>query len=153
MIFDDLDCLKALNIPEVDECIRIAHTPGFAESEGMHTTDIPGIAYNVLKYTTQVEKQYFEVHRHTIDLHLMLTGSECIDSASRALTEKAGEYHKEDDFALVEGPSNNRAYMKSGSAALYFPGEPHKPGISSGKEQEIYKVVFKISTEKKREKR
>lgn len=98
---------------------------------------------NVVKTQSQpIEAGAFEYHRHYIDLHIDLSGTEIL---AAALTEPTptGPYDEAGDGGLCAAEGG--PLLPLGDAfALVFPGEPHQPLIAVKDAAPVHKCIFKI---------
>ena len=146
MIFDSLENLSlyAPVIPQLQAAIVLINDPNFDLTPGAHTTAIEGLRYNVAQYETLEGDKEFEIHKKEIDVQIMILGQEYIASAPRVLAEMAGPYDEKGDAMMVQGDYSEKLKLDERKVAIYFPGEPHKPGLAVNKSQKIKKVIFKI---------
>ena len=85
----------------------------------------------------------FEAHKRYIDVQVVASGIERIDSQVIAKCE-AGEFDEEGDFMLLEGEAATQVILEPGSFAAYFPDDAHKPGIAVDGASHNKKCVFKV---------
>lgn len=147
MIFDKVDNLSIYYpvIPQLEEAVRLIKSGEISLVKGGHETDTEGLHYNVAEYTTITGDKEYEIHRREIDVHVLFEGTEKILSAPRELEKEAGPYDEAGDASMVQGRENATSLMTPGYAAIYFPGEPHKPGIAVDGPAPLRKVIFKIA--------
>lgn len=99
------------------------------------------MTFDTLKYDT---KRY-EQHREYLDIQILLSGSERIDFGPLDAAVEPDTYHQDDDYQLCDVVEPVQSLtMEPGMLAVFFPGEPHKPGCISKVEQTITKVVIKV---------
>lgn len=111
---------------------------------GRHDIDGDALFVNVAEYTSKpFEECKFEAHRRYIDVQIVVSGAERIDSQSIAKCT-CGEYNGEADFMVAEGDAATQCILQPGSFAAYFPEDAHKPGIAIGCPAHIKKAVFKV---------
>lgn len=146
MIFDITENLGIYRsvLPQLSSVVELLSDPSCDLTEGAHATDVPGLRYNVSEYITTDQPKEYEIHTRAVDVQVILAGEERIASAPRRLTESAGFYDAVKDIAMVQGCSNADIVLKAGEFAIYFPGEPHKPGLAVDSPRAVRKVVFKI---------
>ncbi len=146
MIFDSIENLALYGsaIPCLSQVLELLESGMHDIPKGSYSTDTPGLRYNVAQYQPTTEPKQYEIHKREIDLQVMLSGDEQILTASRALAKEAGPYDSAGDCMLVDGDSNGSSVLTEGTFAVYYPGEPHKPGLFAT-QQEVKKVIFKIA--------
>lgn len=112
-------------------------------SVGKHTTDDENIFYNVAEYETVAENsKQFEVHAKYADVQIIWEGKETIAYSSEKCTAPVNE---ENDCALCDATACEKVTLVPGIAAIYLPGELHKPGCSAnGNGEKVKKITFKI---------
>ncbi|MDT2757632.1 YhcH/YjgK/YiaL family protein [Enterococcus asini] len=108
------------------------------------------VLVRLLNYeTASFEERSWEAHKREIDLHVILEGEERIYLAGEEALV-AGEYHREDDYYLLEGNSERFELLAADSKdksshdmMVLWLDEAHKTGVShtSGA---VKKFVFKI---------
>ena len=147
MIFDTLENLPkyAHLLGGIKEAVRCLQNEDFTEKAvGRYTTDAPDCRYNIGEYETSDKDKRFETHRREADIQIMLKGSEIMEYTSPDLCKNHGEYIEERDISFADGDTLLRFTAVPGSFALFFAGEPHKPGLPVSKPEKVKKVVFKI---------
>lgn len=112
-------------------------------SAGKHTTDDENIFYNINEYETVAENsKQFEVHAKYADVQIMWEGKETIAYSPEKF---AGTVDAENDYALCDATATEHVTLVPGIAAIYLPGELHKPGCSvGGNSEKIKKIIFKV---------
>jgi YhcH/YjgK/YiaL family protein len=114
-------------------------------ADGKYTTDNPSVRYNVMSYTTTIEKpNEYEVHRKEIDVQIVLNGTERMDLVWPTPVSITKEYDEDKDAFFVNGEQAIIYHATDKIFALFFPGEPHAPGLADGVPADVKKVVFKI---------
>lgn len=92
----------------------------------------------------KAEEKKYEAHKEYIDIQYIVKGEENIGfvPTSRNLTITS-EYNEEKDVMRLDG---ERAFYKisEGEFFVFFPEEPHMPGVMIDKPCNIKKVVVKI---------
>lgn len=113
-------------------------------SPGKYEIDGDGIFAFVQQYETkEVESKIYEVHKKYIDVQYMLQGEENMGFTSIDTLRLKTAYDEEGDAIMMDG-SKPLYQLKEGEFFVFFPGEPHIPGIDSGVRREIKKIVVKI---------
>lgn len=112
-------------------------------SVGKHTTDDENIFYNVAEYETVAENsKQFEVHAKYADVQIIWEGKEDIVFSEEKF---AGTVDAESDYAACDGVACEKVTLVPGIAAIYLPGELHKPGCAvSGVSERVKKITFKV---------
>lgn len=112
-------------------------------SAGKHETDLPTVFYNASEYETVAENsKQFEVHAKYADVQIIWEGKETIAYSSEKF---AGTVDAESDYAACDAVSCEKVTLVPGIAAIYLPGELHKPGCAvDGVSERVKKVVFKV---------
>lgn len=89
----------------------------------------------------------FEAHRKYIDVHYLVRGREMIGSAAAESLRQVKAYTPENDVVMYERPREyKRLSLNPGEFTVFFPGQAHMPGCSTGRSEEIKKVVVKVLT-------
>lgn len=115
-------------------------------STGRHEIDGDDIFMNVMTFdTAEPQSKRYEQHREYLDIQVLLSGEERIDFGPEGAAVGPDIYHEDDDYLLCDTVSPCQAlHMQPGMFAIFFPGEPHKPGCISETSQTISKVVIKV---------
>lgn len=95
------------------------------------------------------DDKMFECHQLYVDVQYVFQGAEIIGWLPEGCLSEAVPYDPDGDIAFLDGPatsSASRLLLSQGTAAVFFPGEAHKPStrISENSEQVVHKAVFKI---------
>ncbi len=114
-------------------------------SIGDHELDGRKVFVKVSAYNSKnPEEKFFETHQNYTDIHLVLSGTEYIGSADAAgMTEKT-PYDKENDIQFYQVNNSKSHIAAPGTFFLFFPGEPHRPGVKIDKSIPVKKIVIKI---------
>ncbi len=103
---------------------------------------------NVHEYSTKpLSECRFEGHRDLIDLQYMISGSEIIEWADKTKLIKDDEYDLYKDIEYFKEPENvvlTKLHLNTGSFAIFFPDDAHRPQISDGYSYSVFKAVIKI---------
>ncbi|OGS20803.1 MAG: hypothetical protein A2252_12410 [Elusimicrobia bacterium RIFOXYA2_FULL_39_19] len=95
--------------------------------------------------TVQPETKRFEAHRKYIDIQYVVKGKEIIyvhPVSALNLTEK---YNRAKDAAFYKhNIESSILKMHSGTFAVFFPQDGHKPGCIAEKSGRVKKVVVKV---------
>lgn len=147
MIFDSIDklYLYEASFPSLKTVAEILSKENLAEKKpGAYTTNDKNCRYNICEYTTVEGEKDFEIHKNEADVQIMISGEEYMTAPQRKLAEKAGPYDPEKDIHFVSGNEIVKYKGCPGYFAIFFPGEPHAPGIAVDKSVPAKKVVFKL---------
>ncbi|MEG0962581.1 MAG: YhcH/YjgK/YiaL family protein [Lachnospiraceae bacterium] len=99
---------------------------------------------NVMNANAQeLEKQNFEIHKNYMDIQIDLSGTEMIHIGD-ASNMTFHDYNSQTDFAVADCATLTSCMIGPGNFILCMACEPHKPGISIGKDTVLKKCVFKI---------
>ena len=117
-----------------------------ALSLGRHEIQGEDIFANVMSFESEPAAQkQAEVHQQYIDLQCLISGEEKIEFGLATHYELSQDYDKENDFALVVDIGNkSEVVLCADMFAVFFPGQPHKPGCSVTDKDNIKKIVVKI---------
>lgn len=155
MIFDKMDNVSAYfeEVPALEEVA--AFVKKFNDEklgDGRYEIDGERIFANVQSYRTkpQTEDMMFEAHKKYIDVQYIISGIETIRWAKLdnvALVEE--RYSKGDDIAFYEGDVGCDFVLTKNTFLLLYPADAHLPGLSSEKDVNVRKIVFKIRVDEK----
>ncbi|MBS4201061.1 YhcH/YjgK/YiaL family protein [Bacillus sp. FJAT-49732] len=103
---------------------------------------------NKIAFTTTIlnEKRY-EAHKKYIDIHIVLEGREYVEVANvQDLTNITG-YDPNNDIFFGDVLSERKfcGYLEKGYALICFPEDTHLVGAHKEAEENISKIVYKIS--------
>ena len=86
----------------------------------------------------------FEVHRDYIDIQYIVSGEEIMGNETLDKLTPADEY-KPDVQKLHLNDEFDQIKLTAGEFAIFFPNEPHAPGIAvDDKPVEVKKIVVKV---------
>ncbi len=101
--------------------------------------------YNIIEVNTELaEDRQFEIHKHFIDVHVLLEGQEFMGYAHDELVVNDLRMADQDVYF---GLSQEGRYleMNPGEMAMFFPHEIHKPLCHlSGQPRKVRKAIIKI---------
>lgn len=103
-------------------------------------------SYALLSRTRLGERssRKYESHREYLDIHIVLEGEECIEFADTSLLTPLGSYDAKNDCLLYGNDVQGEViHLTPGIVAVFFPQDAHMPGILSGKQCDIVKIVIK----------
>ncbi|MEZ9566002.1 N-acetylneuraminate anomerase [Vibrio artabrorum] len=136
-------------LPEVIlQALEFLNNQSLSELEdGRHDINGNLMFANVMTFDTVLsETKQAEVHKDYIDVQCLISGEEtiqyCIESSNN---QASTDYDQENDFFLVRNIENaNQVTLQPNMFAVFFPGEPHKPGCTQQMPRTIKKVVIKV---------
>jgi YhcH/YjgK/YiaL family protein len=148
MILDTLAHHSLYHRLDARHACSFAWLTGFSTliPDGRYEIDGQDVFALVQSYTTApaVEKKY-EAHRHYLDIQYLAEGAEVIQYAPVSALKALTEYNAEKDFQLYSDPAAPSAlHLSTGSFALFYPQDGHKPGCIAGTTGRIKKVVIKV---------
>lgn len=94
--------------------------------------------------TAPAEQRKYEIHKNYMDIQIDLAGTEIIQIGDGSVAEPDDEYNPETDFGTVTCANLTSCVMGEGNFIVCMPEEPHKPGISPDKDNNLIKCVFKV---------
>lgn len=105
------------------------------------------IYMNVMRFATQsAQSKKAEQHEKFVDIQILLEGEETIHYGVFDSARGCEKWHKEEDYRLCSVINcQQKVVLKPGMFAIFFPGEPHKPGVQGAESIEIKKVVVKVN--------
>lgn len=113
---------------------------------GCHVLQGDDIFMNVMQFMTQpAQAKRAELHAEYIDVQILLAGEERIDFGLVDSARQCDEWHREEDYQLCDEMAGQQSVtLQAGMFAVFFPGEPHKPGVQVKTPAEIKKAVVKV---------
>jgi biofilm protein TabA len=116
-------------------------------SPGRYEIDGDNIFALVQAYDTKnIDSKDYEVHKRYIDLQYMLKGEERMGYNQITNLFEIKPYDDAAD-AMVMGGDKIMYDLTEGEFFIFFPEEPHMPGIMRDEKREVTKVVIKIRDE------
>lgn len=114
--------------------------------DGRHTIRGVDVFALVSRYLTEpAAGRRFEAHRQFLDVQWVASGRERILHAPTHGLIVAEPYLAERDVVFfADPPFSSSLLLRTGDAALLFPGDAHKPGCMAGGRDEVCKVVVKV---------
>ena len=95
--------------------------------------------------TSPSEERRWEAHRKFIDIQFVLEGNECIGYAPVDQMMGSFEYDEEKDCILGEWvKEETKLYLHSGTFAVFFPRDAHRPGCLVKESEQVRKIVVKL---------
>lgn len=133
-------------IPGFEEALEYLSNTDFTVLEdGKHSIDGDRIYALVMTYSTEPERERsFEAHRKYLDVQCILQGREIIYWAPTDELSPMGEYSGEKDIVFLSGDTRARLRLTSGSFAVFYPEDAHKPNCAWNDPQQVRKAVVKV---------
>ncbi|WP_431225088.1 N-acetylneuraminate anomerase [Serratia sp. L9] len=148
MILGHIDHLKAASLPAaLHEAILCALAQHPAKKlPDSYTLDGEWLFMNVMTLATQTaSEKKAELHRSYVDIQLLLEGTETIYYGIPQSARELEEWHQEQDYQLCNQiHAEQSVTLEPGMFAIFFPGEPHKPGCHHTPGLALKKVVIKL---------
>ena len=88
-----------------------------------------------------------EAHRQYIDLQYVISGIELIGSGCLSDAVNVVAYNDTTDYAGYKLPAFPFYLADPDNFFIFFPDQPHLPGVIAGKEMPVQKIVFKIKVD------
>lgn len=148
MIIGDIRCPERTGLPSpllAALTLALKADPQRCEP-GCHVLQGDDIFMNVMQFMTQpAHAKRAELHAEYIDVQILLAGEERIEFGLADSARQCDEWHHEDDYQLCDEIAGQQSItLQAGMFAVFFPGEPHKPGIQGETPAEIKKAVVKV---------
>lgn len=130
---------------QIKECFAYAKTHDLSGWEkGRHDIDGDRLFVNIVEYTTTVpEERFWEAHKHYLDVHVMLRGTEQID-LNFIQNMKLGDFVEADDFLPMEGEKKVSVILKDGDFLICYPSDGHRTAVAADGPETIKKAIFKV---------
>jgi biofilm protein TabA len=114
-------------------------------ADGWHEIAGPSLTASFSSYETKdPDENRFEAHRRSIDIQVVLGGSETLYWAPLASLQLKGEYSEAKDVAFYEGSAGLAVPLEPGWFTVLFPHDAHKPGCLRGGPSQVRKLVIKV---------
>ncbi len=151
MIFDRLENISRLACLEpglAAAAAFLAQTDLTALAEGRTGIDTDRVfAMKQAGVTRPLPQCRFESHARHIDIHVVALGCERVGFADPARLGQQEPYDRERDVAFFGGRGDILT-LRPGSFLLFWPGEPHMPGVALRRPAGVQKIVVKILAER-----
>ena len=145
MIYDNIE--KASRYSDLGELLAkgfsaiqdyVGREPGHYEIDG------DNLFLLVLHYdSVPVDNKKWEALHRYIDIQYIESGSEFIGFGELSAMTVDTPYKSEGDSELYTG-EGVMLPMRSGSFAVFFPEEPHMPGVAMNAPEPVKKIVVKV---------
>lgn len=103
---------------------------------------------NVMEYETRNrEDAQYEAHRTYIDVQMVISGSEFIETASLDAFDALPDFDEQNDFMLLSGEVKGTLHhLVPGMFVAVMPNDAHMPSLNPGPEgaRKNKKAVFKL---------
>ena len=134
--------------PVLLEAVRLAVKAQPEQCEpGRYDLQGDDIYMNVMRFATPpAESKKAELHEKFIDIQILLEGEETIHYGVADSARECEIWHKEEDYRLCSTIADQQqVVLKPGMFVIFFPSEPHKPGVQGVKCTEVKKAVIKVN--------
>ena len=112
---------------------------------GRYELDGENLFVNVEEYVTRnEEKTKYEAHRKYADIQYLVAGEEKIGVKPLDETTITAPYDSKIDASFSETSSDNYRIARPDRFFVFFPDDAHRPGVKSGENQKVRKVVAKV---------
>ncbi len=129
----------------IEKAFQFLRDTDFTEMNlGKYNIDGDKLYAIVNEYETKpIGEGMLEAHRKYIDIHYIITGSECI--ATTFLTDQVPtkDYDEQDDYMLFSCACTPQLF-KPGMFTLLYPHDIHMPGVHVTEKTFVRKVVVKV---------
>ena len=102
---------------------------------------------NIFEYDTILDDFIIESHYQYLDIHVMLSGVECIgvgDDKNLSIIDT----NIDDDYILYDGVLDNNILLKEGYVLVCFLNDIHCPKMAVDKSTSVRKAVIKVRVNK-----
>ena len=116
-----------------------------ALDKGSYPIDGKNFFVNIENYTTvQRADRFWEAHRKYIDVHMMIDGTETIDTAFLSHM-KVISYDEAHDFAKAEGTADASVKLtRKGDFLICWPQDVHRTATICDAPCKLKKAIFKV---------
>lgn len=115
---------------------------------GKHDMSGDDLFFMINRYETRdPEKVMYEIHERYIDIQYVFEGTEFIGIAPTGDGEVVVPYSTEKDIAFVQATKGVSYLASPAEFFVFFPGEPHQPGVKTKIIRQVRKVVVKVKME------
>lgn len=112
---------------------------------GKHEMAGDDLFFMINRYETRDEGEVkYEIHKKYIDIQYVFEGEEYMGLAPAGDGKVIVPYSEEKDIAFVEVAKGAKHKASPAVFFIFFPGEPHQPGVKSGISRLVRKVVVKV---------
>lgn len=150
MIFDTiqhLDTYQSLSQNLKTAIHFLQHTDLTRLEPGSFSIDHEKVRCTIVDRILTETPDFWESHDHHIDIHVVLSGAECIHCIPRDNMTACDEFRAVSDSRLYHRPFDGTAFqVESGSAIIIFPNEIHKTNCPIEVGTAVKKVILKVAT-------
>ncbi len=115
---------------------------------GRHELEGENLYANIEEYVTKNEEDTkYEAHKKYADIQYLITGEEKIGVVPLERTTITDLYNSEIDASFSIASIDNFRIAAPGRFFVFFPNDAHRPGVKSGENQKVKKVVVKVRIE------
>lgn len=94
--------------------------------------------------TKNGEDTLYEAHRRYADIQVVVAGEELIGVLPLAETTSVGPFDVEKDIVFLRASHDHYRWAGPGRFYIFFPGDAHRPGVRSGPNAPVRKIVVKV---------
>lgn len=152
MIFDHFQNASIYNglSRKIAEGLALLADPAVRNAPaGKHIVRDKELFYVVAEYTTKPHQEVKpEIHQKYLDIQFVATGQEYIETSPLDKLTVCDAYDPQKDAALYQpDPMPSRLLMRPGWFAIFWPNEPHAPGVCVDVPTAVRKIVVKVLME------
>lgn len=150
MIYGNLKYINEYSLlnDNILKCFEYARCNNLCEYEkGSYQINGNRLLVNIAEYETEDSKnRFWEAHKKYIDVHLILSGSERIDTA---FVDDADlkKYSSDEDFQSLSAVAGASVILKKNDFLICFSHDCHMTSIAAGKPSNVKKAIFKVLIE------
>lgn len=112
---------------------------------GDHELDGKNVFIKVSTYHTADRKDaFYELHRHYVDIHYVISGEEYIDTRNSEGMKLETPYEAARDIEFYSEYKTRHHLAAPGRFFIFFPSELHRPGMMAETDTLVKKVVIKV---------
>jgi YhcH/YjgK/YiaL family protein len=149
MIVDSIKQLQSYEsmVPGMAQIMAFLSGCSDQMEKGRYEIDGDRIYASVIEYDTVAPHEMkFESHREYIDLHVPLSGEECIFWSPVEELSSIVDYNPDNDCEFYRGEYRQLLNATSGLFIFFFPTDGHKVKCHVHGSSHVKKVVIKIKT-------
>lgn len=114
-------------------------------ADGKYEIDGKNIFASISTYQTKpTAEKKFEIHKDYIDIQYIVSGREIMGNEALDELTPMGDYKPDAQFFYLND-NYDKIYLSAGELAVFFPNEPHGPGIAVDETPStVKKIVVKV---------
>lgn len=146
MIYDKIDHIETYaSISErLSKGLQLLRETDFSALEpGRYEVDGSELYFMIQSYQSKEKNDTPEAHKKYIDIQYLISGEELVGVGSLSEMTEEVTANPDSDFWLYHGPLSN-IKLGAGWFAVFFPQDPHAPGIAVDQPAPVKKVVVKV---------